>query len=74
MIMAEITEGDRVYATETIIFSDGYDSAERIVVGTEGTVECLTGHDDIDLLVEWDSGYTTGVNSASVALVPVLAR
>lgn len=65
----EIAEGDRIYATETINFVEDGD-IERIVAGTEGTVERLTGLDDVDLIVEWDSGYVTGVNSGSVALIP----
>lgn len=65
----QIAEGDRIYATETINFVQDSE-IERIVAGTEGTVERLTGFDDVDLIVEWDSGYVTGVNSGSVALIP----
>jgi hypothetical protein len=77
MIMAEIAEGDRVYATETITYpevtretcNDGV-----IEPGFEGTVIELIGHDGIDLVVEWDADFVGGVNSSSVALVPALAR
>lgn len=63
-----IATGDRIYATETINFVEDSE-IERIVAGTEGTVERLTGLDDVDLIVEWDSGYVTGVNSGSVAMI-----
>lgn len=67
-----IDKGDRVYATETIDFTENAE-LEHIVAGTEGTVTELTGDDCCDLAVEWDSGHLTGVDSGSVALVPALA-
>jgi hypothetical protein len=69
----EYATGDRVYATEMINFQEAGE-VERIVPGAEGSVERLTGDDAHDLIIEWDSGYVTGVNSGSVALAPALAR
>lgn len=66
-----IDMGDRIYATEMINFTDGYDSAECIVAGTEGTVaEVRKDVECCELLVEWDSGYLTAADASSVALVP----
>lgn len=62
-----IAEGDRIYATEALTF-DGEDML-YVPAGREGTVVRLTGDDAHDLEIEWDSGYMTGVNSGSVALV-----
>lgn len=70
--MVNFAENDRVYATERIDFV-GEDFI-FVPAGREGTVERLTQLDDVDLIIEWDSGYVTGVNSGSVALVPVLTR
>lgn len=64
-----IAEGDRIYATETILISDGYDGADVILPGSEGEVAELTGDDDYDLLIEWDRGFQGVVNSGSVALL-----
>ena len=73
----EIAEGDRIYATEAIDYpghyQDGYQD-RRITPADEGTVVALTGQDDWDLYVEWDAGFGGAVSSATVALVPPLAR
>lgn len=60
----DIAEGTRIYATETIDLLD-----DSIPAGTEGVVFALARSDAADLLVEWDNGYATGVNSGSVAVI-----
>lgn len=67
----QIAEGDRIYATETIIYDtpDFGGTVQGLPVGSEGTVTELTGHDDYDLYIEWDLGFCGTADSGSVALV-----
>lgn len=59
-----ITENARIYTTDTIDLGD-----DMIPAGTEGTVAAFTGHDGFDLLIEFDAGFLTAINSGDVALV-----
>ena len=68
----EIAEGDRIYAVETIGYLEITDPRLNdgvIMIGDEGTVIELTGHDDYDLFIEWDRGFQGTASSADVALV-----
>lgn len=69
-----IDTGDRIYATEEMIFGE-YAQVGVIAAGTEGTVsEIRRDAECCELTVEWDSGYLAAADSGSVALVPTLPR
>lgn len=63
--------GDRVYATEEIIYGV-IDRAVR--PGDEGTVERFSDHDGCPLVIEWDAGFVAAAAAESLAPVPPLAR
>lgn len=68
MTTKSIAEGDRIYATEGIVWDNGFDRP-KVNAGDEGTVVDFTGDDSFDLWVEWDAGFLAAASSDSVALV-----
>lgn len=64
MTTNQIAEGDRIYATEMI---DYYDF--QIDAGTEGIVLRISGGDDAEFLIEWDSRVQGMANGSSIALI-----
>lgn len=63
----EISEGDRIYATEDIDYL-----GVAIPAGHEGTVADVTDNDGAELGIEWDFGLYGMANSGSVALIESL--